>query len=82
MSNEPIFGRIESAIAGFDPPQDRGPNRLFLGATEWDQLVALCQKWDFGWPPGTPDYEPEVKRAQFKGLVIYRVDAVFFLEVY
>jgi hypothetical protein len=80
MSDAPIYGRIEAAIKSVAKP-----THLFLGTSEWDELVALCRKWGHDWPSGGVRadccYDPAVKRARFLGVPIYRVDAETMIEV-
>jgi hypothetical protein len=84
MSDDAVFGRIERAVAEFNAclSVKTPAASLFIGDAEWSALCALCEKWGADFPPGgAAGYMPNVARAKFRGLSIYRVDSVSFLRV-
>jgi len=77
MSDEPIYGRIKTAI-DTRTTEGRKCESVYLGIKEWHLLKELCEKWGHDWPGISNDYQPavlEFTRCQFLGMKIYRVDA-------
>jgi hypothetical protein len=64
----------------YEHQQETGkyPTRLYLGQREWEELKALGDKaWGF-----TREENPSgERRAQYRGAIIYRVDAESYVRV-
>lgn len=82
-----IFTRINLAISKAKHVRLRmeitTPPVVFLGEQEWHELSELCQTFGVEWKGGdAAGYFPaddELKRAEFGGFKIYRVDSKSFI---
>jgi hypothetical protein len=76
MSESPIYSRI---CACMDPVAR--PSVLLFGKDEAAEFAALCLKWNVDCKMTDPTgYNPDLKRATFRDVPIYVVDAKTHLQ--
>ncbi len=83
QAKKAIYEVVKSSGLAF-PGMPEKPTMLFLGESEWIELLLFCEEWGVPIAGADPNYNPTLVpsvRSEVSGCAVYRVDAESFLLV-